>query len=126
AQRKLTVVLSNTGASNAVIPAAATQAFPHRYRLPPLELDLTVARYYSVADYDLAKAEDSYRAALDLDPNESVALNNLALLYIQERRFAVAESLVAHGLANPHPRSEEHTSELQSLRHLVCRLLLEK
>src|SRR5262245_62725535 len=32
---------------------------------------------------------------------------------------------------NPRPpmrraRSEEHTSELQSLRHLVCRLLLEK
>src|SRR5205814_9856572 len=26
----------------------------------------------------------------------------------------------------PDPRSEEHTSELQSLRHLVCRLLLEK
>src|SRR5438045_4475009 len=27
----------------------------------------------------------------------------------------------------PRPgRSEEHTSELQSLRHLVCRLLLEK
>src|SRR5258705_2382660 len=35
--------------------------------------------------------------------------------------------------SNPQPansamgvRSEEHTSELQSLRHLVCRLLLEK
>src|SRR5438045_5443689 len=28
--------------------------------------------------------------------------------------------------AFPLPRSEEHTSELQSLRHLVCRLLLEK
>src|SRR5205814_6513265 len=26
----------------------------------------------------------------------------------------------------PRRRSEEHTSELQSLRHLVCRLLLEK
>src|ERR1039458_6086410 len=26
----------------------------------------------------------------------------------------------------PSNRSEEHTSELQSLRHLVCRLLLEK
>src|SRR5262245_64040201 len=26
----------------------------------------------------------------------------------------------------PMLRSEEHTSELQSLRHLVCRLLLEK
>src|ERR1035438_1848228 len=27
---------------------------------------------------------------------------------------------------NGRDRSEEHTSELQSLRHLVCRLLLEK
>src|SRR5690606_40676381 len=26
----------------------------------------------------------------------------------------------------PHPRSEEHTSELQSRENLVCRLLLEK
>src|SRR5437899_7200754 len=30
------------------------------------------------------------------------------------------------GSAVAQPRSEEHTSELQSLRHLVCRLLLEK
>src|SRR5687767_15603016 len=28
--------------------------------------------------------------------------------------------------ANRHTRSEEHTSELQSLAYLVCRLLLEK
>src|SRR5258705_10236273 len=32
-------------------------------------------------------------------------------------RYVLADDLV---------RSEEHTSELQSLRHLVCRLLLEK
>src|SRR5438045_8281831 len=31
------------------------------------------------------------------------------------------EVVLGHAL-----RSEEHTSELQSLRHLVCRLLLEK
>src|SRR2546429_6050173 len=30
------------------------------------------------------------------------------------------------GLARRAPRSEEHTSELQSRLHLVCRLLLEK
>src|ERR1035438_10694180 len=30
------------------------------------------------------------------------------------------------GLVLNEKRSEEHTSELQSLRHLVCRLLLEK
>src|ERR1035438_10582210 len=32
----------------------------------------------------------------------------------------------AHVAAGTLTRSEEHTSELQSLRHLVCRLLLEK
>src|SRR5262245_62546135 len=47
------------------------------------------------------------------------------------RRCAFASSLMntaATGTSppSPIPRSEEHTSELQSLRHLVCRLLLEK
>src|SRR5688572_32674516 len=31
-----------------------------------------------------------------------------------------------HGVHEPHARSEEHTSELQSQSNLVCRLLLEK
>src|SRR3989338_11269040 len=33
---------------------------------------------------------------------------------------------LARVLAESQPRSEEHTSELQSQFHLVCRLLLEK
>src|SRR5205814_6411319 len=33
---------------------------------------------------------------------------------------------IDHGWGGAIDRSEEHTSELQSLRHLVCRLLLEK
>src|SRR5437899_5306698 len=41
-----------------------------------------------------------------------------------------AKKVVLRGLevnpGDPVVRSEEHTSELQSLRHLVCRLLLEK
>src|SRR3712207_8595202 len=32
----------------------------------------------------------------------------------------------SRGTAAPYPRSEEHTSELQSRQYLVCRLLLEK
>src|SRR5262245_62915318 len=36
------------------------------------------------------------------------------------------EDLRRHAADDPRVRSEEHTSELQSLRHLVCRLLLEK
>src|SRR5256884_6667327 len=38
------------------------------------------------------------------------------------QQFALAHD-GSHGVAN---RSEEHTSELQSRLHLVCRLLLEK
>src|SRR5205823_12855424 len=50
-------------------------------------------------------------------------------------RFIRARSAEAPGLARMNlaidvrdvlPRSEEHTSELQSLAYLVCRLLLEK
>src|ERR1039458_10563043 len=40
-----------------------------------------------------------------------------------------AAAKVLYRASTPLPedcRSEEHTSELQSLRHLVCRLLLEK
>src|SRR5205823_14682436 len=39
----------------------------------------------------------------------------------RHRRPAERRQVVA-----PEPRSEEHTSELQSLAYLVCRLLLEK
>src|SRR5258705_6609535 len=46
------------------------------------------------------------------------------------RRFARCTSLGAYDTTllsqGRYIRSEEHTSELQSLRHLVCRLLLEK
>src|SRR5690606_14236093 len=41
------------------------------------------------------------------------------------RSFNVV-GLLDRMLANPIPRSEEHTSELQSRENLVCRLLLEK
>src|SRR5262245_64219056 len=39
---------------------------------------------------------------------------------------AVAATVARRRISGVVERSEEHTSELQSLRHLVCRLLLEK
>src|SRR5687767_15574172 len=52
------------------------------------------------------------RDGLDDDRIAEIARNLLRLLLAVDRPFAA--------------RSEEHTSELQSLAYLVCRLLLEK
>src|SRR5258705_4157966 len=47
-------------------------------------------------------------------------------LGVAPRSAARLEPHDAIVVAQRQGRSEEHTSELQSLRHLVCRLLLEK
>src|SRR5437899_3665328 len=49
--------------------------------------------------------------------------------YIKDRNAAIALGKALFwdmAVGSDGQRSEEHTSELQSLRHLVCRLLLEK
>src|SRR5258706_9569240 len=49
-------------------------------------------------------------------------------IHVSRDFHSLAASLVDHrdDLIHFAPRSEEHTSELQSLTNLVCRLLLEK
>src|SRR5437899_4762203 len=46
--------------------------------------------------------------------------------YTDDAQVRASVRLLAATRWHPWARSEEHTSELQSLRHLVCRLLLEK
>src|ERR1035441_2807597 len=59
--------------------------------------------------------------------NEGDALKKSSLVFVSGNSGASASVIrPASGTAEPALRSEEHTSELQSLRHLVCRLLLEK
>ena len=99
AYRKLAVVLTNTGAAPSRIAEAAARAFRHRDRLTPLERYLAEGFYYYRAEFDLAKVESAYRSALELDPENSVALNNLALALNGMRRFAEAESLTLRGIA---------------------------
>src|SRR3712207_8957772 len=48
------------------------------------------------------------------------------LLGISLLDHAAGRAVRDAGLVLPQPRSEEHTSELQSRQYLVCRLLLEK
>src|SRR5205814_8193304 len=65
----------------------------------------------------LPEAIDAYRRAGD---------QAAARLAYHEAHSYFARALELLSALPEDARSEEHTSELQSLRHLVCRLLLEK
>mgnify|MGYP000223352750 CR=1 FL=1 len=54
---------------------------------------------------------------------QAVFNNNLQA---SKKIYGVQAAAVAFPIAEEHLRSEEHTSELQSRGHLVCRLLREK
>jgi tetratricopeptide (TPR) repeat protein len=92
AYRKLAVIMGNLG-HEAERTAAATHAYAHRDRLPELESDLTIGYYHQFVDYDPPKVVAAYRAALSVDPDNLVALNNLAVALQQERHWPEAESL---------------------------------
>src|SRR5229473_3978719 len=78
------------------------------------------------------RARPKQRIAISHYRDEDFLTNGLRT-YAQYRDLGIADA--THGLAQAHvirligpcnPRSEEHTSELQSLAYIVCRLLLEK
>ena len=98
AYRKLAVALNNTGGSADQAMAAAAHAYALRDRLTPRERWLATAYYYRAVDFDPKQQELAYRGALELDPNDDVALNNLALALIRQRRWHEAESLALRGI----------------------------
>src|SRR3712207_7789264 len=71
----------------------------------------------------------SHERFTQLDSRELPGLHALGQYIwapVLDERFAYGLGVVLDGLATRAPRSEEHTSELQSRQYLVCRLLLEK
>jgi tetratricopeptide (TPR) repeat protein len=93
AWRKLAVILGNTNGSASRQVAAATQAFQHRDRLPSRERDQAIGYYHSFVDFDPPKVIAAYRSVLATDSNDVVALNNLAIAFINQKRYAEAETL---------------------------------
>src|SRR3712207_7142495 len=73
---------------------------------------------YTVAYAERALAAGVARESLVIDPAHDFGKNTFHSLELTRR----LGEMVATGW----PRSEEHTSELQSRQYLVCRLLLEK
>src|SRR5687768_17932347 len=72
---------------------------------------------------DRTKSKNQFQSNLWLNGNISHAV------VPEEYRTGIADSTFfgsPYGIIGYDARSEEHTSELQSRLHLVCRLLLEK
>src|SRR2546422_5735867 len=76
---------------------------------------------FSLNDEPLPR--DVAELALDLD---SAAEADLLLNLWHSLSASVVTRFGRSAFVDTDPRSEEHTSELQSRLHLVCRLLLEK
>ncbi len=93
AHRKLAVALSNLNRDPQRQLEAATRAYAHRDRLPEIERGLATGYYYGSVDLDRAKEGAAYRSVLARNPDNIVALNNLAINLFAGGRFAAAESL---------------------------------
>src|SRR5690625_6835883 len=72
-----------------------------------------------------AAVEESYRWSTDRGL-AIVKTSIVSIEYDKRTRELLADVQKADALSGNRSRSEEHTSELQSRGHLVCRLLLEK
>ncbi len=89
----LAAVLSNYGGSRSSIDSATTQAYRYRDKLPALERDLIVGRYYALGPgRDRAKAIEAYSAIIQRGDSGG-ALVNLGEQLRSRREFARAESL---------------------------------
>src|SRR5205823_14612458 len=84
----------------------------------------------TISTLSLHDALPIYRPPVQLSRQRSQLRRQLPEHAVQDDRGEVPAEPRAHARArrplHPEQRSEEHTSELQSLAYLVCRLLLEK
>src|SRR5690625_5461745 len=77
------------------------------------------------SQYAPAPAAESKAAEAGTKRIEATVIERCRLLHFLYAQSRVLAGIPA-GAVPRRPRSEEHTSELQSRGHLVCRLLLEK
>jgi tetratricopeptide (TPR) repeat protein len=94
AYRKLATIQNTTGAEASKVAHAARKAFQYRDRLPPVQRYFATAAYYLYAELDLERRISAYQSALDVEPENGVALNNLGVALIDARRFGEAEGVL--------------------------------
>ncbi len=98
---RLAVMLYDSRASDSAFAAAMTAAFRHRDRLPEIERYLAIGRYYEYyerADDGWHQATAAYRAVLERDPDNIIALNDLSRVLFEGRRYQEAETLAVRAM----------------------------
>src|SRR5690625_3039405 len=94
----------------------------------PAEIECIELQFYN--SFDIPVFENHYRGRFGLSPVRYFDHNRKALFAVSDSELfdcfldQVRKFIACKKQSNN--RSEEHTSELQSRGHLVCRLLLEK
>ena len=101
AYRALAVALSNRGLDREGQIAAMERAYADTARLPEVERWLAVGTYWTQGPHpDEAKAAEAYKTLLAIRPTQAAALNNLALLYANQRKFDSAAALLRRAVAS--------------------------
>ena len=98
AYRKLAVLNQNAGGVRDSTRAWISRGHALRDRLPVRERLLTEAYYYSEVELDEKKEAAAYEEVLRRYPFDEASLNNLAIIYNQDGRFAEAEELLRRAL----------------------------
>jgi len=116
AYRRLALSLNNLGTQPARVHALLQKGFDHRARLSDVErLTLEASYYNSGPQQDEAKAIAAYEAAIELAPDNFVAINNLGVIYRGIREFARSESLYIRALALDTLRNVAHSGIIDVL-----------
>src|ERR1041385_1012226 len=94
--------------------------------LEKIRSDESVGTIYVARDEGQVVAMASLLYTVSTAEGGTAALFEDLVVQPTHRGQGIATALAGFAIAEARSRSEEHTSELQSRLHLVCRLLLEK
>ena len=99
AWRRLAAADINLSAPNSQVVHATRRAFELRDHLTPIERYLTEASFYQNVEPDPTRAAAAYQSALDIDPYEPVAANNISMVYLTMEHFGEAETVLRRYLS---------------------------
>jgi len=98
AYRKLAIILGNRGERRSRAVEAATKAYKYRDALTERERYLVTAAYHSIVTGNRDQIMSAYSTVLELYPDETIALNNLGVVYSGLRDYERAAGLYRRSL----------------------------